>query len=70
MDRWTFHARTVIGAGSILVAMLMGGILGYIDDSASIELALQMGVLVGVAMALLVFAGLFGVDGVEEDPSD
>lgn len=70
MDRWTFHARAVIGAGSIVVAMVMAGILGYVDDAASVELALQVGMLVGVSVALLVFAGLFDVGPVDEDASN
>lgn len=67
MDRWTFHARAIIGAGCILTAMLMGGVLGYIDDTASIEVALQVGTLVGAAVAVLVFVGVFDVGAVEDE---
>lgn len=69
MDRWTLHARAIIAAGSIVTAMLMGGVLGYVDDTASIEIALQVGTLVGVAVAVLVFAGVFGVEAIDDEPS-
>jgi hypothetical protein len=70
MDSSTVYARAVIGAGSILTAALMGGILGYIDDGASITTSLQVGLLAGVAVAALVFAGLFNVEGVDEDAAN
>ena len=70
MDRFTFHARAVIGGGSIVTATLMSGILGYIDDAAPVEVALQVGLLVGIAVAILVMAGLFDVGPVEEEPAN
>jgi len=69
MNGSTVFARTVVGVASVVAAALMGGVLGYIDDGASIEVSLQVGLLVGVGVAALVFAGLFGVEGVEEETS-
>lgn len=70
MNGSTVFARAVIGAGSVVAAALMGGVLGYIDDGASISVSVQVGLLAGLAVAVLVFAGLFGVEGVDDEAAN
>jgi len=70
MNGSTVFARAVIGAGSVVAAALMGGVLGYIDNGASISVSVQVGLLAGLAVSVLVFAGLFGVEGVDEETTN